>query len=375
MKKRMCTVDLSNTSIAELNKSLAFYYGKNAFVSDDGQTVHHNIDLSDEVILKLAKMTKSSDKEAKVVASANLQYKKCCAWHDFNDSDLVLNSRALILSEKTLKHINYLKRIHTDMANAWFSTEHLAVPNIIENEYLHKADYFSKFPAQAMLVSTLPLDPSYVESVVSSCNTANYTETFGHYVNTQYALNPVTCYHVYSNFNDLHKKSGSMQFTLEGKAHRYEGKNREKNRLVEFNMVEIVFMETEKTVVDINKLVNFYQKFFELLQLPIDFKVSSDAFFTTDADLRSQLQERSGSKIEMIFSTGKKSLALGSINSHHDFFVKRFNLHAPYLVNTTKCTGLGVDRLMFALYSYYPESLDSILINAYKTYQQQSTCI
>ncbi|OGT15247.1 MAG: hypothetical protein A3I12_03725 [Gammaproteobacteria bacterium RIFCSPLOWO2_02_FULL_38_11] len=368
MKIRVCKIDFTTVPINELNKALAFYYGKSAYMTDeDGGTLCSDVDIDDSVINHLTMLTKSFHSNNKIIDKVLTQNEHpCCQMHSLSSTDIELENNTLIFDNYSIECMHLLKLIYTQMADHSFSTCHVSVPNLIETTHLQTAGYFEKFPTQAMLSATLPLDPARVKDFIG-IQQENQLQALELLTDKKYALNPVACYHVYSNFSKLYNKYQKHRFTIEGKAHRYEGKNSENGRLIEFNMAEIVFMENESNQIQTNDLIQFYKKFFLMLNLPIEFKTSSDAFFTVDARLYAQLQERTASKIELICNLDNKTLAIGSINTHHDFFSKRFNLTNRYGVISTKCTGIGIERLLIALYSYHSNNVKELLIHAYSS--------
>lgn len=373
MKKRDYRIDFATVPINELNKALAFYYGKSAYISDtDGGTLHYDVEIDDDVLSYLAEMSKSSQSSKLIDKVSTSDGHSCCQMHSFSNSDIELDNNTLIFDNESIECMHLIKLIYTQMADADFSTRHVSVPNLIQISHLQTAGYFEKFPTQAMLGATLPLDPSQVKTFVAM-HQANQVQALDMLTFKQYALNPVTCYHIYSNFSKLYDKYKHHRFTVEGKAHRYEGKNSENGRLIEFHMAEIVFIENETNQIHMNDLIQFYKKFFLLLNIPIEFKTSSDAFFTVDAKFHAQLQERTASKIELICHLDQTSFAIGSINAHHDYFIKRFDLGNKYNVISTKCTGIGIERLLIALYSYHLNNLKGLLLHAYSCINKKNS--
>jgi hypothetical protein len=374
VKKRLCNIDITGVSLSELNKSLAFYYGQAAFFSaEDKLTLHYHVEIEDEDIEQLVQLTKSPESDRLIDIGSINQASACCSLHQLDSKDIQLDNSTIIFDADSIECIAMIKRLYTHMANQWFSTHHVAVPNLIDIQHLKTAGYFEKFPAQAMLVSTLPLDPAKVLSV-NEVDSGDLQAVVGHYTHTGHALNPVTCYHVYSNFQQLYSQHKAYRFTLEGASHRYEGKHQEAGRLIEFKMLEIVFFENLNNAVSTKQLIKFYKEFFSLLALPVGFKVSSDAFFSTDANLRSQMQQRSASKVEIFCHIKERTCVLGSINAHHDYFVNRFGLNKLKQIDTTKCTGIGIERLLMTLRAYHPNRVKEILTNAYSgCYRQAAT--
>lgn len=369
MKTRACNIDFSIVPLQELNKALAFYYGKSAYITaENGGTLHYHLDIDDDVINHLLEMSKSSHAN-KLIDHIPQHTPSCCQIHSFTEIDVELENGTLIFDQYSSECIHLIKQIYIQMAEYYFSTHHLSVPNVIETRFLQTAGYFEKFPTQAMLCATLPLEPIRVKDFVARYQN-DPLHALEFFSDKKYALNPVTCYHIYSNFSKLQHKYSSYRYTIEGKAHRYEGKNSEAGRLIEFHMAEIVLIENESDHIQINELIQFYKHFFFLLNIPVEFQTSSDAFFTVDAKLHAQLQERTASKIELICPLTHTNFALGSINTHHDYFVKRFDLAKNGAIST-KCTGIGIERLLIALYSYHPNNVKELLTHVYSSLDQE----
>ena len=367
MNIRACKVDFTMVPIDELNKALAFYYGKSTYITDtDGGVLYSDVHIDDTVIIHLTELIKSPQPSQVIDGVSSSHEYVCCQMHQFAVSDIELESSTLILGNYSIECIHLIKLIYSQMANSYFATQHISVPNVIEIKHLQAAGYFEKFPTQAMIAATLPLAPDQVQNFIRQ-QKVDPSQALEYISYKQYALNPVACYHVYSQFPKLYKKYQGYRFTIEGKAHRYEGKNKENGRLIEFNMAEIVFLERESKIVSVQELIQFYKDFFELLRLPIVFKTSSDAFFTIDAKFHAKLQERTASKIELICNLNNTNLAIGSINTHYDYFSKRFELEKSYDIISTKCTGIGIERLLMSLYSYHAHHVKELLIHAYSS--------
>ena len=371
MKTRACPINLASISLDELNKALAFYYGKSAYLTDaDGGTLHYHTDIDDSIISKLLDLGKLAFPSGKVIDTVIPETNQaCCQTHHVSAFDMELDNGTLLLDRLAIECLHLLRLIYIRLADDYFSTHHISVPNLIDIHHLQTAGYFEKFPAQAMVAGTLPLDPFQVTHFLGM-HQGNPSDALEFFSEKKYAANPVTCYHVYSNFSKLYDRFHAYRFTVEGKAHRYEGKNSQKGRLIEFNMSEIVFMEHETNVIPVEEIIRFYKEFFVLFNLPVVFKTGSDAFFTIDAKLHAQMQERSASKIELICRFADTDFAVGSINTHHDYFVKRFNLESRYGVLSTKCTGIGMERLFMALRSVHSDKLKELLIHVYSRLDQ-----
>ncbi|HVT63066.1 MAG TPA: aminoacyl--tRNA ligase-related protein [Legionellaceae bacterium] len=371
MKSRVCKIDLNKVCIHELNKALAFYYGQSAYITEkDGGTLYYNINIDDAVIHHLSEMSKSSS-YSKLIDQVPSQHlsSSCCQMHNLAMTEIELENSTFLFDQRSIECMHLIKQIYIRMADHYFSTYHIAVPNIIETNHLHTAGYFEKFPAQAMLCATLPLQPFQVKDFIEM-QRENFFKGLTLFSDNKYALNPVTCYHIYSNFSKLFNKYQHCRFTIEGKAHRYEGKNNSSGRLLEFHMIEMVFMENDADYIQLTDLIQFYKNFFLMLNIPVEFKTSSDAFFNIDAKLQAQLQERASAKIELICSFDQKNIAIGSINTHHDHFVKRFNL-AKNHISTTKCTGIGIERLLLALYSYHSDHVKELLTHVHSSLNKE----
>lgn len=366
MKGKACKIDFTVTDIHELNKALAFYFGQSAYITAaDGGTLYHDVDINDDVICHLVELSKASHSGRLVDKLGAISAPACCLMHSFSDTDIELENSTLIFDQQSVECMHLIKLIYTQMAEYYFATNHVSVPNLIETRHLQTAGYFEKFPTQAMLTATLPLDPIQVKNFITH-HQKEALSSLDFFSDKKYALNPVTCYHIYSNFSKLYNKYQNYRFTVEGKAHRYEGRNTENGRLIEFHMAEIVLVENESNQVQTNKLIEFYKELFLMLNIPIEFKTSSDAFFTIDAKLHAQLQERTLSKIELICTLDDKSLSIGSINTHHEYFVKRFGLGESGAI-TTKCTGIGLERLLIVLYSYHSNNAKELLTHVYSS--------
>jgi len=247
----------------------------------------------------------------------------------------------------------WLRRQIVGMLPARVGATFLEVPSQISEDVLVRAGYFEKFPH---LVSAIGhLRPEYWDQVtVSALRREQTSARRSFYETSNTVLNPVTCYHVYSNAHTLQRQNNQSNglFAIEGSVFRHEGRSLGPTRLSEFTMFELVKMGTVPDVEDSAEAFRLaFEHFFDQLSVPYRIVSASDAFFGDEPSLRRSSQLRSHSKYEIRIPMADGELSVASINRHSDSFVEPFGLQTLG-VEATCCAGIGIDRLLSALQAY-----------------------
>jgi len=339
----------------EFLKNLRFYYGKNVSIDFESSYVCGPIDVNEKAVHAIYSMTQTYNSKLKHEISSFECTVNCVCVNFDNKTEILLPTGCTINGEVRDENIVNLSKLFKLLAKTYFDSSHVTVPNIIGMDVLTRTGYFEKFPNQAIIVSVMRLEPELALNFSSG-----QFDSFDH---RAFALNPVTCYHIYSNFSSLYERYKNNAYTLTGKAHRFEGLNSEKGRKSEFDIVEIVFFESTVSI-SIDKIIEFYNELFNMLGLSVRYVTSSDSFFSKDADLSAKLQLRTSSKIEIeVVGSQLTNNVIASINSHADYFVERFSLDKVG-IKTTKCTGFGVERLLDHLEEIYSDNANERISDA-----------
>lgn len=98
-------------------------------------------------------------------------------------------------------------------------------------------------------------------------------------------------------------------------------------------------------------MLKAYTSLFTSLNIPYEIVSASDPFFGEDPSIARGAQRVGGSKFEVRIPLPSGSLSVGSVNAHGTTFAEAFDLSALG-VEATCCSGIGVERLTYALLSY-----------------------
>ncbi|MEU0119330.1 aminoacyl--tRNA ligase-related protein [Streptomyces bobili] len=235
---------------------------------------------------------------------------------------------------------------------AEFDAPHLTGSAQISREVLLRAGYFRKFPNLVNVVSRIR--PDYWDGVTVSRLRPGQNETLASfYEPSDLVLNPVTCYHVYSNALELHRRHRTELFAIEGPIFRHEAHNHSATRLAEFRMFELVRLgRRDEVSAEFERLLDSFSRFFISLGLPHRVVSASDAFFGDDPSLSRDAQLLNGSKFEVRVPLADGELSVASVNAHGEVFADAFGLRDAMGVETTCCAGIGLDRLTYALLAH-----------------------
>lgn len=225
---------------------------------------------------------------------------------------------------------------------------HVTGSALISRAVLLAAGYYRHFPNMVNAVARLR--NNYWDGVsVAQLGPDQGDELSSFYVASDVVLNPVPCYHIYSQAHELVHRYGSTRFTIEAPAFRYESHNHGKTRLAEFSMFELVSMGTvEAVAMEHRRFVGSFERLFQKLRLPYRIVTASDGFFGDDPASKRGAQLSCGSKYEVRVPVDDGELSVGSINRHGKVFVNAFGLGALGPIQETCCAGVGFERLSYA---------------------------
>ncbi|MET9301294.1 hypothetical protein ABZX66_18430 [Micromonospora aurantiaca] len=234
-----------------------------------------------------------------------------------------------------------------------FGAIRLRVPSVISRQVLVSAGYYRKFPNLVNAISRIRND--YWDGVAVSQLRPGQSEALAsYYVPSGDVLNPVTCYHVYSQAQQLLERyDGATLFAVEGSVFRHESYNHGPTRLAEFTMHEMVRMGPERQAQeDFERFLEAFVRFFGDLGVPYRIVSAADAFFGDEPTLSRGAQLLSGAKYEVRVPLGRDELSVASVNLHGPVFADAFRLDRLGPIEATCCAGIGIDRLVYALQAY-----------------------
>lgn len=224
-------------------------------------------------------------------------------------------------------------------------------PTFIRAKELKKLDYFSSFPH---LIS-FPVTLADGEDNLKKFTQGPKCDENGHVHLTETApicdcLTPAACYHFYIHYQgqDLDKTS---YLTTRANCYRRESYYAPLQRQWNFNMREIVCLGKMD---DVKNFLSQYQQLatekFRALDLPVNWEIATDPFFDPSQNPKFLMQQLDPVKQEMSFD---KSLSIGSINFHKNYFGDAFSIKCGGETAFSGCIAFGLERWIYAIVSRY----------------------
>jgi hypothetical protein len=199
------------------------------------------------------------------------------------------------------------------------ATEH-ALPPCLAREAMERCGYFESFPHLATLATPLAGGAGAL-------------------------LSPAVCYHFYVQLQGRELAAPELH-TACATCFRREERYEPLRRQWAFSMREIVCIGTAGEVQDFLAATRArLTAWCALIDLPIEWRHATDPFFKPDGNLRYVAQRVVPLKHEAVFGG---TLALGSANSHHDFFGKTYGLSRAGEPAYSACIAFGLERWLFA---------------------------
>jgi hypothetical protein len=237
-------------------------------------------------------------------------------------------------------------------ADLFLATPH-QFPTLIGADVMERCRYIRSFPNSLSLVSHLREDLGAIQNFA---RTARWdgdslvcdSQDLGR---IQCMLSPNVCFHCYAWLQDSCQPE-PRAFTAIGKCFRYESGNLSGlERLWDFTMREWIFVgpqqyvlkELQKATDEIIKLLNEWELTYAIKSAsdPVSIDEYSIATFQMAFDLKYEIQA-------MLPYKGK-TLAVGSLNNHRDFFGRSLNINsANGEAANMACAAFGLERLVLA---------------------------
>lgn len=239
---------------------------------------------------------------------------------------------------------------------ARFAAEDLQVPSLMYTDQLCRCGYFDSHANNTTFVTHLPEDMDAIEDFRRANAGEGPTSFPAPLPGPAAALNPAACYPLYHFLSGRTVAHPGKAYSWQGRVFRFESRNvREMQRLWEFGVRELVFVgSAEYVAAGREGTVELLRQFAEEFDIALQFQVATDPFFVTIAAARRLWQQSMESKYEVrAFIAEDKSLAIGSVNAHGDFFSHRFDISAGGVLAHTACVGLGLERLVYALFQQH----------------------
>lgn len=243
----------------------------------------------------------------------------------------------------------------TEAVGADWRPSPLLTPTLIPAPVLAKCGYFRSFPHTVTFAGHLPEDASLVEAFTARHKDRDDLDeqTVRDLAPVTACLTPATCYHVYSRHRGRTLPADGTARAVCGKCFRYEAGNLGGlRRLWDFTMRELVFLGPKERILEHrDRALERVARFLSDHDLAGVIRTASDPFFAAaDSVGKTYFQLNSETKFEVALALPDgKSLAVGSLNLHGDFFGKAFDIQVEGrgLANTG-CVAFGLERMVHA---------------------------
>lgn len=228
-------------------------------------------------------------------------------------------------------------------------------PSLIGGDAMDACRYIRSFPHSLCLVSHLREDLDRIEAFARE---ARWTDDrlavpSGSLDDVRVLLAPSVCFHAYAALANA-QLAGPLTFTAAGRCFRYESGNLSGlERLWDFTMREVVFVGTADDVpARRDESIGRVVRLLERIGLQFTVETASDPFFIDGFGVQTTFQKLFDLKFEILapLPYAGRSLAVGSLNYHQDFFGRAFDIRtADGAAAHTGCVGFGLERLALAV--------------------------
>lgn len=231
------------------------------------------------------------------------------------------------------------------------NAQEYAFPTFIRARELNKLGYFTSFPHlitfpvcldsdEANLTTFAKSAPMDADGCIHLTGTAKIKDV----------LTPAACYHLYVHFQGQ-KLQAPLYLTTRNTCFRRETHYLPLQRQWSFGMREIVCLGTMD---EVKSFLDDYRRrlgsVFEQLEMPIDWQVATDPFFSPQTSAKYLMQKLEPVKNEMVFDG---HLAIGSINFHRNYFGEAFEIQRWGEDAFSGCVAFGLERWVHAFLNQY----------------------
>lgn len=230
-------------------------------------------------------------------------------------------------------------------------------PTILNKENMDKNQYHMNFPQNIYGVTSLPHDINTISAFRDDPQDFSSTWSFeGDF------LQPCICYHCYEELQEKEIKSNKV-LTGKGNCFRNEAKwRKDQFRRSEFQMREIVFVGSERWVLDTrNNIMEDVWDIFEQLGLKGKISTATDPFFfNSDMETKGTYQMMSNAKYELLVSIkADYESSIASFNYCQDVLCKKYKIVNENSASTySGCVAFGIDRWKEAILELYSDKYD-----------------
>jgi seryl-tRNA synthetase len=215
----------------------------------------------------------------------------------------------------------------------------------------HLETYLRAFPHQATFPVALdPADDNLADFADGPVVGSGGDVTLTRRAPVSQVLTPAACYHLYVAHRG-EALAAPQYLTTRNTCFRQERRYEPLRRQCSFSMREIVCLGTEEeTAAFLEAGRGLVDRFAALIGLPFDWVAATDPFFRPGSNPAYLLQRVQPTKHEATYAG---SLAIGSVNQHHDHFGAAFGITRRHAPAASACIAFGIERWLFALTDRY----------------------
>ncbi|GAB1640686.1 aminoacyl--tRNA ligase-related protein [Krasilnikovia sp. MM14-A1259] len=256
------------------------------------------------------------------------------------DGVTVSTHGSCVLSGPALAWLHRLDRAVADIAAGWGATAH-QFPPLVPAADLDRMGYFTAFPHLVTMPATLPGDEAEVQRFVDGYALgADGSVSVDRLAPMRHALTPAACYPVYAMLRE-HRTDRPVLVTTAATCYRREERFEPLRRQWAFTMREIVCVGTAAEVREfLNSGRAAVDALRERLGVPGPWEVATDPFFRPQRSGAHLMQQLDPVKHEALAGT----LAIASVNLHHDHFGAAFEIGRGEAAAHTGCVAFGLER-------------------------------
>lgn len=310
------------------------------------------IDCISNELEKLIKKFNKSDIEDELFYKSNVDISEYFDAYEKNKNVFFFTDSQLGFGEKGIFLLNYFDSAFERFALNLGAVKKIYPVLLSVPEYL-KTGYIKKSPQYAILCSSVKDSMSDVEKLNSSILDSNAKEKLKE---PEFALSPSACFHTYIEYQNQTLDKNSV-ITFKQNVFRNEGRlnYKEKGRLMDYHVREIVFIGDEKFVEKQRlQLMKDSEVFMKEHQLEGDISLATDSFVLPKMQMYKTIQKIDKTKYEMHLNVEKnKNISVASFNLHGKAFTDPFNISVKDTDTVTGCVGFGLQRWVIAFVSQY----------------------
>lgn len=268
------------------------------------------------------------------------------------------------LSGPPLNALNALDlRLAAEYHDKFDAIDH-SYPAMIKADLLARCGYFEMHPNSVSFVSHAVEDFDELEAFRRANVGKSELIVPGHnsLALPEYCLNPAACFPSYEALEGRRLPEAGTTLTWRGRVFRYESRNTTGlDRLWEFNVRELVFVGSDDFVLNGRaQAMDLIIALCEEWDMDCRIETATDPFFATVYAAKAFWQQAMDvkhevrAKVEDMPDGSVRTIAVGSLNLHGDFFGNRFHIKdAGDEMAASGCVGFGLERLMFALFAQH----------------------